>query len=132
MEDKASDTEEEGNVRAKSVYEVCVLMLSPFPGVQTGKGDFILERRGKMDNSAGVERYYTIDIIVTDRESAYSKVNELLHEYSDIIKLRVGYPVPDANIAIVFLIVKTTNDRMGAFTGKLGKISGVKVKSIAI
>ncbi|ODN30508.1 TM1266 family iron-only hydrogenase system putative regulator [Fervidobacterium thailandense] len=85
-----------------------------------------------MDNSSSAERYYTIDIIVTDRENAYSKVNELLHEYSDIIKLRVGYPVPDANIAIVFLIVKTTNDRMGAFTGKLGKISGVKVKSIAI
>jgi len=78
------------------------------------------------------ERYYTIDIIVTDRENAYSKVNELLHQYSEIIKLRVGYPVPEENIAIVFLIVKTTNDVMGSFTGKLGNIKGVKVKSIAV
>ncbi len=78
------------------------------------------------------ERYYTIDIIVHDRENAYSKVNELLHKYADIIKLRVGYPVPDENIAIVFLIVKTTNDNVGAFTGKLGNIKGVKVKSVAV
>jgi len=78
------------------------------------------------------ERYYTIDIIVHDRENAYSKVNELLHQYAGIIKLRVGYPVPDENIAIVFLIVKTTNDNIGAFTGKLGNIKGVKVKSIAV
>lgn len=78
------------------------------------------------------ERYYTIDIIVTDRENAYSKVNELLHQYSEIIRLRVGYPVPDENIAIVFLIVKTTNDIIGSFTGKLGNIKGVKVKSIAV
>ncbi|MCX7653477.1 MAG: iron-only hydrogenase system regulator [Fervidobacterium sp.] len=78
------------------------------------------------------ERYYTIDIIVTDRENAYSKVNELLHQYSEIIRLRVGYPVPDENIAIVFLIVKATNDIIGSFTGKLGNIKGVKVKSIAV
>ncbi|WP_448376267.1 TM1266 family iron-only hydrogenase system putative regulator [Fervidobacterium sp.] len=78
------------------------------------------------------ERYYTVDIIVHDRENAYSKVNELLHQYAEIIKLRVGYPVPEENIAIVFLIVKTTNDTMGAFTGKLGNIKGVKVKSIAV
>lgn len=78
------------------------------------------------------ERYYTIDIIVHDRERAYSKVNELLHEFSDVIRLRVGYPVPDDNLAIVFLIVKTTNDKFGAFTGKLGRIAGVKVKSVAI
>ncbi|MGC8819504.1 MAG: TM1266 family iron-only hydrogenase system putative regulator [Fervidobacterium sp.] len=78
------------------------------------------------------ERYYMIDIIVTDRDMAYSKVNELLHQYSNIIKLRVGYPVPDENIAIVFLIVKTSNDVVGALTGKLGQIKGVKVKSVAI
>ncbi|ABS60104.1 TM1266 family iron-only hydrogenase system putative regulator [Fervidobacterium nodosum] len=78
------------------------------------------------------ERYYTVDIIVIDRNNAYSKVNELLHQYSDIIKLRVGYPVPDENIAIVFLIVKATNDIVGAFTGKIGNIKGVKVKSIAV
>jgi len=84
------------------------------------------------ENQENIERYYTVDIIIVDRENAYSKVNELLHVYSNIIRLRVGYPVPDENIAVVFLIVKTTNDNFGAFTGKLGKISGVKVKSIAV
>ncbi len=89
----------------------------------------VVENQERQEN---IERYYTVDIIIVDRENAYSKVNELLHVYSNIIRLRVGYPVPDENIAVVFLIVKTTNDNFGAFTGKLGKISGVKVKSIAV
>lgn len=78
------------------------------------------------------KRYYTINIIIKDRENVYSKVNELLHQYADIIRLRIGYPVTDENIAIIFVIVKTTNDIIGAFTGKLGNIIGVNVKSIAI
>ncbi|HOQ39683.1 MAG TPA: iron-only hydrogenase system regulator [Fervidobacterium sp.] len=90
------------------------------------------ESRKNQEDVENVERYYTVDIIIVDRENAYSNVNELLHVYSNVIKLRVGYPVPDENIAVIFLVVKTTNDIFGAFTGKLGKINGVKVKSIAV
>ncbi|MBO8140155.1 MAG: iron-only hydrogenase system regulator [Thermosipho sp. (in: Bacteria)] len=79
-----------------------------------------------------MERYYSVDIIVRDRNSAYDKVNELLHMYAKYIKLRVGYPLDSENMAIIFVIFKANNDILGSFTGKLGQIKNVKVKSIPL
>ncbi len=76
--------------------------------------------------------WYMLNILVEDREGSYKKVNEILHEYANIIKLRVGYPVPEENIAIIFLVLKTDNDTLGAFSGKLGQVEGVRVKSTLI
>ncbi|QTA38955.1 iron-only hydrogenase system regulator [Thermosipho ferrireducens] len=78
------------------------------------------------------ERYYTVDIIVNDRDKAYDKVNEILHDFAKYIKLRVGYPVIEENFAVIFIIFKATNDLLGNFTGKLGQIQNVRVKSIPI
>ncbi|WP_448517358.1 TM1266 family iron-only hydrogenase system putative regulator [Pseudothermotoga sp.] len=79
-----------------------------------------------------LERFYIVNIIVEDRQNAYRQVNELLHDFADVIKLRVGYPVPDENMAIILLIVKTTNDVIGSMSGKLGQVKGVKVKTMPL
>lgn len=73
-----------------------------------------------------------MNILVEDRQDAYKKVNELLHDFADVIRLRVGYPVPDENIAIILLVIKATNDTVGSFSGRLGQIKGLKVKTIPI
>lgn len=73
-----------------------------------------------------------INILVENRQDAYKQVNELLHDFADVIRLRVGYPVPDENIAIILLVVKANNDMMGSFSGKLGQIKGVKVKTVPV
>lgn len=73
-----------------------------------------------------------MNIIVEDRQNAYRQVNELLHDFADVIRLRVGYPVPDENMAIILLIVKTTNDVIGSMSGKLGQVKGVKVKTVPL
>jgi putative iron-only hydrogenase system regulator len=74
-------------------------------------------------------RIHTITITVHDREAVYKKVGELLHQYAPQISLRVGYPLPDKNIAIIFIIIELTNDELGALSGKLGQLPSVKVKS---
>lgn len=79
-----------------------------------------------------MERFYIVNIIVEDRQNAYRQVNELLHDFADVIKLRVGYPVPDENMAIILLIVKTTNDVIGSMSGKLGQVKGVRVKTMPL
>jgi putative iron-only hydrogenase system regulator len=79
-----------------------------------------------------LERFYIVNIIVEDRQNAYRQVNELLHDFADVIRLRVGYPVPDENMAIILLIVKTTNDVIGSMSGKLGQVKGVKVKTVPL
>ncbi len=73
-----------------------------------------------------------MNIIVEDRQSAYKQVNELLHDFADVIKLRIGYPVPDENMAIILLIVKTSNDVIGSLSGKLGQVKSVKVKTMPL
>jgi len=73
-----------------------------------------------------------VNIIVEDRQSAYKQVNELLHDFADVIKLRIGYPVPDENMAIILLIVKTSNDVIGSLSGKLGQVKSVKVKTMPL
>lgn len=73
-----------------------------------------------------------MNIIVEDRQNAYRQVNELLHDFADVIKLRVGYPVPDENMAIILLILKATNDVIGSMSGKLGQVKGVKVKTVPL
>ncbi len=79
-----------------------------------------------------MERFYILNIVVEDRQNAYRLVNELLHDFAEVIRLRVGYPVPDEDMAIMLLVLKTNNDLIGSLTGKLGKIKGVKVKTMPI
>lgn len=79
-----------------------------------------------------MERFYIVNIIVEDRQNAYRQVNELLHDFADVIRLRVGYPVPDENMAIILLILKATNDVIGSMSGKLGQVKGVKVKTLPL
>lgn len=73
--------------------------------------------------------FYTITISVFNRTQVYSSVSDLLHEYADYIHLRVGHPIKELDIAVIFLLVKMTNDEHGAFSGKLGQLKNVKVKS---
>lgn len=78
------------------------------------------------------ENIYSITITVHDRNIAYKQVSEILHQFADKIELRVGYPLDEFNIAIIFLVIKLTNDELGAFTGRLGQIKLVKVKANSI
>ncbi len=74
----------------------------------------------------------TVTITVHDREKSFKKVSAILHDLADSIQLRVGYPFPDKNVSIIFIIIELTNDELGAFTGKLGQIASVNVKSTSL
>lgn len=74
----------------------------------------------------------TVTITVQDREKSFQLVSAILHDLADNILLRVGYPMPDQNISIIFIIIQLTNDELGAFTGKLGQITSVNVKSTSL
>lgn len=80
--------------------------------------------RRKMDT-----RFHSVTITVYDRDSAFTIVSKLLHEYAAHIQARLGYPIPDKNVAVIFLILKMSNDSLGALTGKLGQIQNVSVKA---
>ncbi|BDR64274.1 CopG family transcriptional regulator [Clostridium tetani] len=74
------------------------------------------------------KRVGVVGIVVEDLESS-TRVNEVLHDYSHIIIGRMGVPYKEREISVISLIVDGTSDEISAMTGKIGKISGVTVKS---
>ncbi len=77
---------------------------------------------------AAEERLGFVGLVVEDREQA-ARINQILSEFGDMIRGRIGVPDKETGIGVIGLIVEGTNDRIGAMTGKLGNVKGVQVKS---
>ena len=69
-----------------------------------------------------------VAIIIEEKESV-EIVNKLLSNYGNIIVGRMGVPYKEKNLSVISVIVDGTTDEIGALTGKLGRLSGVSVKS---
>lgn len=74
-------------------------------------------------------RISVVGIIVTNREESAEKVNEILSRYGHYIIGRMGIPYREKGISVMALIVDASTDELGALTGQLGSIPGVRVKS---
>jgi putative iron-only hydrogenase system regulator len=71
-----------------------------------------------------------VGLIIEDREKNAASVNAVLSEFGEIILARMGVPCPERDCFAITLVVRATTDQLGALTGKLGKLSGVSVKSM--
>jgi putative iron-only hydrogenase system regulator len=76
-----------------------------------------------MDKRIGV-----IGIVVEDLEVT-AALNEVLHEYSRLIVGRMGIPYRERGVSVISIIVDGDNNEISAITGKIGRISGVSVKT---
>ena len=73
-------------------------------------------------------RVAVISIIVEDG-NAVSKLNELLHTYSQFIIGRMGIPYRERKINIICLAIDAPNDEINALAGALGRIQGITAKA---
>jgi putative iron-only hydrogenase system regulator len=80
-----------------------------------------------MDKRIGV-----IAILVEGRGPSVVRVNELLSEYGHIIIGRLGIPYREKGVSVISITVEGTTDEVGALSGKLGMVSGVKTKSLLL
>ncbi len=67
--------------------------------------------------------------IVIDEQNAVSEVNNVLHEYSNIIIGRMGIPYRERNVSVISVALDAEPDRISSLTGRLGQINGVSVKA---
>ena len=74
------------------------------------------------------KRIGVVGIVIEDLEQV-PYINDILHQYGNIIVGRLGLPYREKGISIISLVVDGTTDEIGALNGKLGKIPGVSVKS---
>ncbi len=74
-------------------------------------------------------RVGVVGIVIEDRLKSAAKVNEVLGDYGDVVVGRMGIPYRDRGISTIALIVDGDTDTLGAMTGRLGGIPGVRVRS---
>ena len=70
-----------------------------------------------------------IGIILDDRDKSASAVNAAISEMAHIVVARVGIPYKERGCSVITLVIDATTDEVGSLTGRLGRISGVSVKS---
>ena len=75
------------------------------------------------------KRIGSVIILVEDR-SHIPVLNKIFTDYCDIIIGRQGVPLHDRKISVISLMVEGTTDEIGALTGKIGRMKGIKVKSV--
>ncbi len=78
------------------------------------------------------QKRHVVTIVIDDIETAFNPVSDLLHTFAPHILLRVGYPMRDKNVSVIFLVMELDLDQLGSFSGKLGQIPTVKVKTITL
>lgn len=74
-------------------------------------------------------RIAIIGILVYDLNQA-QKVNDILHDFSDIVIGRMGIPYQKRNVSIISVAVDGTMDKINSLTGKLGLVEGVSSKAL--
>jgi putative iron-only hydrogenase system regulator len=74
------------------------------------------------------KRLGVIGIIVNDIENS-KEVNDVLHNFSNIIVGRMGIPYKERKVSVISLIVDGSMDDISAMTGKLGNIKNISVKA---
>ncbi|MFW5656085.1 MAG: TM1266 family iron-only hydrogenase system putative regulator [Bacteroidota bacterium] len=75
------------------------------------------------------KRIGSVLILINEKDSI-NKLNHIISDHADIILGRQGLPLRDKQINVISLVLEGTTDQMSALTGKLGRLSGVQVKSI--
>jgi putative iron-only hydrogenase system regulator len=74
-------------------------------------------------------RIAIIGAVLDEPESATHKFNEIVAQHKGIVIGRMGIPLSEEKISVISITVKGTLNEINSFTGLLGKIHGVTVKT---
>ena len=69
-------------------------------------------------------------IVLVSEEGDIQRINAIISEHADLILGRQGIPLRDRSTSVISLVLEGNTDMMGSLTGKLGRLPGVKVKSV--
>lgn len=74
-----------------------------------------------------MKRIGVVGIVLKGDRTVAVEMQKVLSEFADIIIGRMGVPREEANA--IALIVESTQERISALTGKLGRFESLSVKS---
>ena len=67
--------------------------------------------------------------IIVENSDSIAELNGVLHTYGEYIIGRMGIPYRQRGINIISVAVDAPQDMISAMSGKIGKLSGVSVKT---
>ena len=67
--------------------------------------------------------------IIVENGGSIPSLNEILHEYGDIIIGRMGIPYRKRKINIISVAIDAPQDAVSAMAGKIGKLDGITAKT---
>ena len=70
-----------------------------------------------------------VGIIIEKDRSMVESVQKILSSFADVILSRTGLPDREREIYAISLIVRGSNERISALSGKLGRLNSVTVKT---
>ena len=77
-----------------------------------------------------MERRIGAVIILVSEEGDTAQINSIISDHAELILGRQGIPLRDRATNVISLVLEGDTDRLGSLTGKLGRLPGVKVKSV--
>lgn len=69
-------------------------------------------------------------LVLVTEEGDIQRINSIISEHADLILGRQGIPLRERSASVISLVMEGDTDRIGALTGKLGRLPGVMVKSV--
>lgn len=83
-----------------------------------------------MERNATLEKRIGAVVIIIRENDHVDALNRILSTHAAMILGRQGIPLRDREINVISLVLEGTTDELGSLTGQLGRLRGVKVKSI--
>jgi putative iron-only hydrogenase system regulator len=75
------------------------------------------------------KRIGTALIMVEDKSSAPA-INQILSAHGEIILARQGLSLPERSFSLITLVLEGNTDQLASLSGQVGKLRGVKVKTV--
>lgn len=76
-----------------------------------------------------MKRVAVISAILENPVASQAKFNDIVSDYKDLIKGRMGLPLSDEGLTVVCIVVMGELDKINSLTGKLGRLNDVQVKT---
>lgn len=76
-----------------------------------------------------MQRIALISAILDEPEASQQAFNAIVAEYKDLVRGRMGLPFERPALAVISIVVVGAMDQINAFTGRLGRLPGVTLKT---
>lgn len=79
-----------------------------------------------------MEKKIGVIIVAIKCRKSIPRINTLLGKYGDIILSRQGLNISEDNIQLISLFIRSDANTINSLTGKMGRLNGVKVRTLQI